>query len=323
MRRMIGIVVVVIAAGAAAWFLGPRVARDTTVSFDPAAIGQDVEAWLADKEARVPNLRPGAEKQVVWAFPASRARTPLAIVYVHGFSASKDEIRPVPDRVAATLGANLFFTRLTGHGRDGPAMAEASVKAWVDDYAEALAVGRRLGERVVVVAVSTGASIAAWAATRPDLAEGVAGYVLISPNFGVQAGGAGFLAGPWGLPIARLVAGDERGFEPLNDAHGRFWTTRYPTEALLPMAAMVELAAAAPVEKATAPALFILSDQDKVVRPAITREIAGRWGAAHELRTVEQSDDPSHHVIAGDALSPDNNDRVVDWIVEWVRAHAE
>ncbi|MEP0697883.1 MAG: alpha/beta hydrolase, partial [Nitratireductor sp.] len=78
-----------------------------------------------------------------------------------------------------------------------------------------------------------------------------------------------------------------------------------------------------PVEKATAPALFILSDQDKVVRPAITREIAGRWGAAHELRTVEQSDDPSHHVIAGDALSPDNNDRVVDWIVEWVRAHAE
>ncbi|MVA97438.1 alpha/beta hydrolase [Nitratireductor sp. CAU 1489] len=323
MRRMVGIVLIVIAAGAAAWFLGPRVARDTTVSFDPAAIGQDVEAWLAETEARVPNLRPDAQKQIVWAFPASRARTPLAIVYVHGFSASKNEIRPVPNRVAATLGANLFFTRLTGHGRDGPAMAEASVKAWVNDYAEALAVGRRLGERVIVVAVSTGASIAAWAATRPELAKDVSGYVLISPNFGVQAGGAGLLAGPWGLRIAKLVAGDERGFEPHNEAHGRFWTTRYPTEALLPMAATVELAAAAPVEKATAPALFILSDHDKVVRPDITRQIAERWGALHELRTVEHSDDPSHHVIAGDALSPGNNDRFVDWIVEWVRAHTE
>jgi hypothetical protein len=43
------------------------------------------------------------------------------------------------------LGANLYFARLKGHGRSGDAMLEGSVQAWVDDFAEAVAIGRRLG----------------------------------------------------------------------------------------------------------------------------------------------------------------------------------
>ncbi|MEX0407014.1 alpha/beta fold hydrolase [Aquibium sp. LZ166] len=323
MRRVgvVLIVVLVIAAIAAiVWFAGPRVSRDTTVTFDPAAIGNDVDAWLAAREAAVPGIRDAHAKEVVWAFPASRARTPLAIVYVHGFSASKHEIRPVPDDVAKALGANLFYTRLTGHGRDGPAMAEASVNAWVNDFAEALAVGHAIGEKVVVIAVSTGGSIAAWAATRPEFRDRMAGLVLVSPNFGVRASGAGLLAGPWGLQIARLVAGSERGFEPANDAQRRYWTTRYPIEATLPMAAVVDMAATAPVETIDVPALFIISDEDQVVRPDITRTIADRWGAPHEILAVQASGDPSNHVIAGDALSPSNNGLVSQAITDWVRS---
>lgn len=320
--RRVGVVLIVIlvlaAAATVAWFAGPRVSRDTTVTFDPAVIGDDLEAWLASREAAVPDIREGHAKEVVWAFPASRARTPLAIVYVHGFSASKYEIRPVPDEVAKALGANLFYTRLTGHGRDGPAMAEASVNAWVNDFAEALAVGHAIGEKVVVIAVSTGGSIATWAATRPEFRDQMAGLVMISPNFGVQASGAGLLAGPWGLQIARLVAGSERGFEPANEAQRRHWTTRYPIEATLPMAAIVDMATSAPVGTIDVPALFIFSDKDQVVRPEVTRAIAERWGAAREILAVETSDDPSNHVIAGDALSPSNNDMVAEAITDWI-----
>ena len=70
------------------------------------------------------DIRPGLQKEIVWANPATKTKTPLAIVYIHGFSASKGEVRPLPDKVASALGANLFFTRLTGHGEDGAAMAE-------------------------------------------------------------------------------------------------------------------------------------------------------------------------------------------------------
>lgn len=319
-RKILLGLLVLAAVLAVVWFAGPRVAVDTTVRFDPASIGADPDAWLAEREAAVPGIREGHQKQIVWADPATRAKTPLAIVYVHGFSASKFEVRPLPDLVASALGANLFFTRLTGHGQGSAEMASASVNAWVNDYAEAVAIGQRIGERVVVIATSSGGSIASWAASDPQFSDKVAALVLISPNYGVQAGGASLLIGPWGKQLAELLIGPERGFEGANDAHRKYWTYRYPTVALLPMGAVTELAYAAPVAGNTIPALFVFSDRDTVVRPERTREIAGRWGAPHEILAVEKSDDPSNHVIAGDALSPSTTIPIADRIVAWLKA---
>lgn len=321
MVRMIFLIVAVVLVALILLFLaGPRVATDTTITFDETAIGDDPVAWLAAREADVPNLRAELAKEIVWAAPVSKGRTPLAIVYVHGFSASKAELRPVPDRVAAEIGANVFYTRLAGHGRDGPAMAEASLNDWINDYAEAMAIGRTIGDRVVVIATSTGAALATWAATQPELSRDVVGYVLVSPNYGVQAAGAWLLTMPWGRQIAEMVIGPERGFEPVNEEHARYWTTRYPTAATLPMAALTKLARQSVVERAHAPALFIFSDADAVVRPELTRDIAARWGKPHETMIVESSDDPSNHVIAGDAISPSTTTLVAGRISEWISA---
>ena len=318
-RKILIVLVLVVAAATALFFAGPRVAADTTVRFDAAVIGPVPEAYLQRTEGAVAGIRPGLEKQVVWADPARKARTPFSIVYVHGFSASKQEIRPLPDRVAAALGANLFFTRLTGHGMDGPAMATGSVNSWINDYAEALAIGRAIGERVIVLGTSTGASLASWGATRPDLMKDVAALVLVSPNYGARAAGAELLTMPWGLQIAHLVAGTERSFTPLNEAHGRYWTTRYPMSAVLPMAATTDLAFGAPVEQAKIPALFVFSDADQGGRAERTRLIAARWGAPHEIVSVEASGDPSNHVIAGDALSPQTTEALSQAVGDWLR----
>src|SRR5262245_7333243 len=125
-KKSVTIVILVVVLLAATFLLGPRAAVDTRVSFDPTAIGDDPEAYLASAEAQVKGIRPGLQKEIVWADLATKRKTPLAIVYVHGFSSSKGEVRPLPDKVAAALGANLFFTRLTGHGQDGAAMATGS-----------------------------------------------------------------------------------------------------------------------------------------------------------------------------------------------------
>ncbi|MGE3306762.1 MAG: alpha/beta hydrolase [Rhizobiaceae bacterium] len=319
--RIVGWIVVVVAlAVVLAWFFGPRVPIDTTVTFDAGQIPADIDGWLAGREAAVPAIKDELKKEIVWVDPASKAKTPLAIVYVHGFSASKAEVRPLPDKVAAALGANLFYTRLTGHGQDGAAMGAATVNAWINDFAEALAIGRRLGERVIVIATSSGGSVASWAMTEPGLADNVAGLVLISPNYGVQGSGAFLLTMPFGGLIAELLIGKERSFEPVNEAHARYWTHAYPTAALLPMAGIVKLAVGAPVEQAKVPALFVFSDGDKVVRPDLTRAIAARWGAPHEIVAVTDSTDPSDHVIAGDALSPNTTDPLAAKIVAWVQA---
>ncbi len=305
---------------AAGFFLGPRVPVDTTVSFDPASIGSDPAGYLARREASVPGIRPGLEKEIVWADPAARGKTALALIYIHGFSASKGELRPLPDKVAAALGANLFFTRLAGHGQDGAAMASGTVGAWVNDFAEAMAVGRAIGKRVVVIATSTGAALATYGATRPELSQDLAAMVLISPNYRVTAAGDFLLTLPFGGVLADLLAGRQRGFQPRNALHERYWTTSYPTRALLPMAALAELARAAPVENLAVPALFVFSDADRVVRADVTRAVAQRWGGPHELLAVTESGDPDMHVIAGDALSPATTDKLAAAVEAFIRA---
>ncbi|WP_112308756.1 hypothetical protein [Pseudogemmobacter bohemicus] len=91
----------------ALWFLDPRDGVDRSISFAPSVPGDDPEVWLQVSEQQFSDIRPGAAKRLLWAGEKGR-KTPLAIVYVHGFTASAEEIRPVPDEVARAPGANLF-----------------------------------------------------------------------------------------------------------------------------------------------------------------------------------------------------------------------
>jgi alpha-beta hydrolase superfamily lysophospholipase len=302
------------------FLLGPREPFDTGVSFDPAVLGNDPDAYLAKSEAQVAGIRDGLQKEIIWAFPNSKARTKLAIVYIHGFSASKGEIRPVPGKIAAALGANLFYTRLTGHGQNGPAMAVANVDDWVNDYAEAVAIGRMIGEKVVIIATSTGAGLSTWAATQPELSKDVAGMVFVSPNYGVQASGSFLLTMPWGRQMANIIIGPEREFTPVNELHGKFWTSKYPTNALQPMAALTKLARSVMVENIKIPTFFVFAMTDKVVQSGLTKERIARWGAKTGLFIVENPDDPYQHVVAGDALSPNRTEEVSAKALEFIRS---
>lgn len=305
-------------AGIAAFLLGPRPTFDTAVDFDETTLPDDLDSYLADSEALFGDLRPGNQRQIVWAYPASRARTPIAIVYIHGFSASPGELRPLPDLVAEKLGANVYYARLKGHGRSGDAMLEASVHGWVNDFAEAVGIGRRLGERVVVMATSTGASLATWAATQPELMRNVAGLVQFSPNYGLQATGSSLLTMPWAKQMVQSIIGDRRSFEARNEMHARYWTFDYPSLALLPMASLVKLADAADLSSITVPSLFVYSPLDQVIRPDLVEGKAAQWGAATRIIEVTDSEDPSHHVIAGDALSPSTSNRLAAQTSDWI-----
>ena len=90
----------------------------------PPADLAELDGWLHASEAAFTDLRPGTNKGIVW-HGADRQRRPWAVVYLHGFSASRLETAPLAEVVAQALGAHVFYTRLTGHGRGGQAMAEA------------------------------------------------------------------------------------------------------------------------------------------------------------------------------------------------------
>lgn len=321
MRRLMFVLAALAAAAAGLWLAAPvdRLPRQSEIrtAFPPDLPAAVIDDWLRAREGVFDDIVPGAEKTVVWADEPG-ARTPLALVYLHGFSATRAEIEPVPQLVARALGANLFLTRLAGHGRTGAALGQATTADWALDLDEAMGLGRRLGGRVVLIGTSTGGTLAALAALDPALTPDLAGIVLISPNFGLQSGLARLLDLPFADRWLPAVMGRERSFAPQNADHGRYWTTTYPTTALFPMRAVQRQAGAADYGAVRVPLLVLLAEGDRVVDPAATRAAVARWGGPARIEVIEGADDPDQHVIAGRILSPATTERAAELIAGWI-----
>jgi esterase/lipase len=315
-RGLLAVAVVI----AGLFVFGPYEPVEAEITLDPAAIAADPASYLAARESRFDDIRPGLEKQIVWA-GAPGAKTPLTVVYFHGFSASANEIRPVPDRVAEGLGANLVFTRFAGHGRSSEAMGEARAGDWIADAAEAMEVARAVGDEVLIISTSTGGTLAALTALDRRMSRGLKGIVFVAPNFGINNPAAPLLT----LPAARhwlpVLFGDTRSYQPNSDAQAASWTTAYPSTAVLPLAALVKYTVAQDFSRVTVPALFYFSDHDKVVVPARTHEMTERWGGTVTRMTprLGPQDDPNAHVITGDIISPGTTDNATRLILDWAQ----
>lgn len=330
MKRVLAWVAAVAACLAAAALLGPRARVSSGIATPVALPWQDL---AADQSSGV---TPGAERGIVWADSAGR-RTDLAIVYLHGFSATRREVHPLVDSLGARLGANVFYSRLKGHGLPGAELATATADDWLRDTAEALAVGRAIGDRVVIVGTSTGATLAALAAamptgteTAPKASRGdadIAAVVMISPNFGPADPQSEMLLWPWGAQLVRLVAGEWREWTPANEEQARYWTTRYPTSVLPEMMALVDAARRAPLESVRMPVYVVYSDRDRVISADRVMEAVARFPDAETWNVTADADSAriaeletgSFHVIAGDILAPGFTGAVTDSIESFVR----
>ena len=89
-------------------------------------------------------------------------------------------------------------------------MDAATAGDWWNDTAEALAIGRRLGERVIVIGTSTGATMATLALADPALSAGVAGLVGFAPNYHLIGVPIEITHLPFARQISSLVGGAEQ-----------------------------------------------------------------------------------------------------------------
>ena len=301
------------------WVFGPLEPAKMDVGFDANVLGENLNSYLMVQEKRFNDITIGVQKRVIWADKVGK-KTPLSIIYIHGFSATSEEIRPVPDQIASALKANLYYTRLTGHGRSPMAMAEPNVADWMSDMAEAIAIGRKIGQRIIVISTSTGSTLSATAALNPILSRDISGFIFISPNFGINNPFAKLLTWPaarWWVP---LIAGKMRHSTPRNKQHSKFWTTTYPTIAAIPMAAIVKAVTEQDFSKVTIPALFYFSLEDKVVDPEATKNMTRKWGGRKKIInvTMTEQDDKYSHIVTGNIVSPNQTDYTVRETIKWI-----
>lgn len=291
--------------------MGPRLKTVNQLTSAPK-LPEDLDAYFAESESKVPRLRPGTEKKIIWADKSHR-KTQYSVVYLHGFSASRGELSPVVENVASTLSANAFFTRFRGHGQTGDELGKATPEQWLEDGVEALEVGKRIGEKVIVVGMSTGGLVATWLAV---LKQPMDSLILVSPNFALKDRRTQILFWPWGIQLGKLIAGSERSWEPKNPLQDQFWTHRYPLESLMPLLTLSRDLRKQDLSAIETPVLTLYTPHDERIDVELVQEYFKRFGSPKkEIHSIEQG---REHVLAGNAVSPENNKLVEEKILAFL-----
>lgn len=278
-----------------------------------------LDDYLRETEARYPDVVPGAEKRILW-LDGQAQRRKYAVVYLHGYSATRQESAPVSELLARRLRANLFETRLSGHGRGGNAMLEGSVAAWQQDVREAMRIGSLIGERIVLLSVSTGGTLSTWwvASGGEPRADAL---VMVSPNFMPRDSRMFLLDWPLLGPfLLDYVFTGDYSWPPRNEQQARYWTWRYPYRAMVELVRLVKQVDALDKTRIEVPTLMLYSTADTVIDPHAVEVNYDAWGGKpKELVVVTGSRDASQHVLAGDILSPETTDGLVRTIGDFLR----
>lgn len=102
-----------------------------------------------------------------------------AILYIHGFGASRAEGEAVTDALATDLKANVYYLRLPGHGLGAEAQAAATFQQYIQTAEEALLMMPKLGKKVIVLGTSTGGLIATYLGAKHG--DQIHALILASP----------------------------------------------------------------------------------------------------------------------------------------------
>jgi pimeloyl-ACP methyl ester carboxylesterase len=126
---------------------------------------------------------------------------------------------------------------LYGHGiASDNALQDLTPENYLESAKHAVSIGKCLGEKVILMATSTGGSLALIiASANPE----IAGLILYSPNIDFRDNSSFMLIRPWGLQIARIVqrSSSMESDDPKNVQ--MYWQSRYRLEALVSVKALL------------------------------------------------------------------------------------
>ena len=271
----------------------------------------DLKAWLEEAESAIPRLTPGAEANLKWADPDKPQRTELCLLYIHGFSATPRETAPLTERLATRFGANCVHARLAGHGIQ-PSMT-STAEGWLQSVIDAWDIAQRIGDRVVVVGTSTGATLSVWLAHQPFTADRIHAAIFLAPNFNVRSTFSSLLTWPWAPYWVSLLVGKYYEWEPQNEMEAKYWTTRYPVHALIEMQKTVDWSRNVDYANFQIPLVTMYMRNDPTIDPHAAVAIHEAWGSEQkQLIPVSLDGDEAQHVFVGDITAPHR----VDWCIE-------
>jgi pimeloyl-ACP methyl ester carboxylesterase len=107
--------------------------------------------------------------------------TDQAILYIHGFGASRAEGELVVDSLGAYLKANTYYLRLPGHGTNKEDHSQSNFNDYIKEAEAALAMMPLLGKKTILIGTSMGGLVATYLAAKHT--EQVEALILCSPFY--------------------------------------------------------------------------------------------------------------------------------------------
>ena len=254
-------------------------------------------------------IKPDNEARIIW-FDSTKRKTKYAVVYLHGFSASQMEGHPVHRKFAREFGCNLYLARLADHGVDTTeVLLTFTADRFWESAKQALAIGKQIGEKVILISTSTGGTAALMLAAQ--FPEDVAGLINLSPNIAINDPAAFLLNDPWGLQIARLVMKSKYREWEASDERKKYWNNKYRLEAIVQLEELVERSMTKETfSKVKQPALTLYyfkneNEQDPEVKVSAMLEMNSLLGTPDSLKMTVAIPNAGAHVLGSPMASKD------------------
>jgi len=300
---IIGLLLAVVAVG---YVAGPRPETKLPTGTIPAVTADltNLDADVARYEANF-KLKPDNEARIMWADSGKKQKTPYSFVYIHGYTASWGEGSPVNTNLAKQFGSNLYLARTAGHGLDSPdAMIDLTPADYIESAERALAIGKQLGDKVIVMGTSMGGMLTLYLASRhPE----IAGIVLFSPCIEVADPSAKLVTGPWGQQILDQVMPDKYVHnKDMAEDRKQYWYEQYHSNGIITLQTILdEYATPETFGEIKQPAFLAYyykdeKHQDPTVSVAAMLKMYDDLGTPKDLKRKAVFPDADAHVITSD-----------------------
>lgn len=287
-------------------------AYSLTTNAQQTAVKNDlktIDEVISKQEAAVPGIKAGNEAAVTWANPNSHQKTKIAFVYLHGFGASKREGQPVMKMLSEKYGANVYEARLSEHGIDRVNGFEyLTPENYVASAKEAVAIGKMLGEKVIVVSTSTGGTLSLTLAAAD---KEIAGLILYSPFIDVLSPQMEVLLTAEGKAAFVKMNGSEIQKQNRPAEEAKYWSTSYHVNGYAALIKMLkDNMTTATFQKVSCP-VFVgyfyknEQEQDKVVSVPAILKMYDSLGTPQNKKEKVAFAEVGNHVIACDIRSKD------------------
>lgn len=268
-----------------------------------------LDSIVTNQENQLNNVYEECKASIVWHPDFKFKKSNIAIVYLHGFGASNREGNPIVNKLAKDFNANVYQSRLAGHGfKDVSGFKSLTPKKYIASAKKALEIGKKIGKKVILVSTSTGGTLSLYLASKD---KDISSLILYSPFIDVIDKRMMAILTPEGKKQMIAKYGGETFEQERPKEQLPFWSTKYHINGYIALLQMLQNTMIKETFSQVNCPVFLgyyykdEEHQDKVVSVNAMKEMFKVLGTKQEKKEQVAFPHVNNHVIGCDLRSND------------------